>query len=125
MLARRQLLTTITLRHNPRQLRHELGVFGGGPAAIAPGVELEDGGMMDEAVDGGDRHGSVWKICPIQLAFQRPFEPKATLMITQRPIFAVEVWTSWHSGGSRPKAAAPEDAKRFRELPFNRPAALR
>lgn len=80
---------------------------------------------MDEAVDGGDRHGSVWKICPIQLAFQRPFEPKATLMITQRPIFAVEVWTSWHSGGSRPKAAAPEDAKRFRELPFNRPAALR
>ena len=61
--------------------------------------------MMDEAVDGGDRHGGVWKICPIQLAFQRPFEPKATLMITQRPIFAVEVWTSWHSGGSRPKSA--------------------
>lgn len=58
--------------------------------------------MMDEAVDGGDRHGGVWKICPIQLTFQRPFEPKATLMITQRPIFAVEVCTSWHSGGSRP-----------------------
>lgn len=72
MLARRQLSTTITLRHNQRQLRHELGVFGGGPAAIAPGVELENGGMMDEAVDGGDRHGGVWKNLPHSVNVSAP-----------------------------------------------------
>ena len=32
---------------------------GGGAAPVAFDVELEDGGMVDQAVDGGDRHGGV------------------------------------------------------------------
>src|SRR5438445_8611623 len=33
----------------------------GSTAAIALNVHLEDGGVMNEAVDGGERHGLVWK----------------------------------------------------------------
>src|SRR5204863_3777497 len=32
-----------------------------GAASIALDIHLEDGGVMDEAVDGGERHGLVWE----------------------------------------------------------------
>ena len=32
-----------------------------GAASIALDVHLEDGGVMDEAIDGGERHGLVWE----------------------------------------------------------------
>ena len=33
--------------------------FERGPPAIAFDVHLDDGGVMDEAIDGGERHGGV------------------------------------------------------------------
>ena len=33
--------------------------FEGGPPAIALDVHLDDGGVVDEAIDGGERHGGV------------------------------------------------------------------
>lgn len=37
------------------------GFFDGFLAAVAVDVHFEDGGVMDEAVDGGERHGLAWK----------------------------------------------------------------
>ena len=34
-------------------------IFGGGAAAIAVGVDLDDVGVVDEAIDGGDGDGGV------------------------------------------------------------------
>ena len=32
-----------------------------GAAPVAFDIHLEDGGVVDQAIDGGERHGLVWK----------------------------------------------------------------
>jgi len=38
-------------------------VIEGGAAAIALDVDLQDGGVVDEPVDGGERHGVIGEYC--------------------------------------------------------------
>ena len=40
---------------------HRRGASDGGALAVALAIHLEDGGVVDQSVDGGDSHGRVGK----------------------------------------------------------------